>query len=213
MSTSEHILSVKTDDQIAEITVYDGNLNVVVKGVGALDEKLPAGLYRVRIRVGSATDEKLAALDRDRTIVFAAVPFSSPIPLHDTEETHEYHMRAAVQTASRTPQKVLGAGASIMVFAREWSPGGDKSEGNPAAGLSLLDSKENLLAEIWKDADVRNDGDASAGWRADVDPGGYLLRLELDDTDKTVLLRPIYVSPRHQIQVFCLVRDHFVEKD
>jgi hypothetical protein len=212
MSASKHILSVRTDDLIAEIAVYDGDLNVVAKGVGALDEKLQAGLYRIRIRVGCATDEKLTALDRDRTIVFAAVPFSSPIPLQDTEKTHEYHMDAAAHAASRTPQKVLGAGASIMILVREWSPKGDRSEGNPAAGLSLLDYKENLLAEIWKDADLRNQGDASAGWRADVDPGGYLLRLELDDTDKTVLLRPIYVSPGHQIQVFCLVHDHFVEK-
>src|ERR1700674_5567482 len=191
MSASEHILSVKTDDQIAEIAVYDGNLNVVAKGVGALDEKLAAGLYRIRIRVGSATDEKLTALDRDRTIMFSAVPFSSPIPLRDTEESHEYHMGAA-REASRTPLKALGAGASIMVFAREWSPEGNRSDGNPAEGLSLLNPKEDLLAEVWKDADVRNNGDASAGWRADVDPGGYLLRLELGDADKTVLLRPIY---------------------
>ncbi len=211
MSPPEHILSVRADDRIAEIAVYDGNLNVISKGVAALNEKLPAGLYRVRIRVGSATDEKLAALDRDQTIEFGPVPFSSSIPLRNTGKTHEYQM-AAARAACQAPQKTLGAGASIMVFAREWSPEGNKSEGNPAAGLSLLDSNENLLAEIWKEADLRRNGDASAGWRADVDPGSYFLRLEFDNSDKTVWLRPIYVSRGHQIQIFCLVNDHIVEK-
>jgi hypothetical protein len=211
MSGSEHTLSIETDDQIAEIAVYDGNLNAVARRIGRLQEKLPAGLYKIVVRVGSATDEKLAALDRDQTIKLGPLPFSTPIPLQRTGKTHEYHMAAAAE-ASRASPKALGSGASIMVFAREWSAAGNKSDGNPAQGLSLLDSQENLLAEIWKEVDLRSSGDASAGWRADVDPGGYFLRLELDDADKTVLLRPIYVSPGHQLQIFCLVGDHLVEE-
>lgn len=214
MSTPDnHMLRVETDDRIAEIAVYDGNLNVVAKGVGKLTENLPAGLYRVRIRVGSANDEKLVALERDQTVNFGRVSFLSPIPLSDTEKTHEYHMSAAIDAASHVIRPALGAGASIMVFAREWSAQQNLSEGNPAEGLALLDANENLLADIGSEAGVRNDRDACAGWRADVSPGGYFVRLELGDSDKTVLLRPIFVSPGHQLQLFCLVGDHVIEEE
>jgi hypothetical protein len=214
MSTPDnYTLSVEPQDRIAEIAVYDGNLNVVAKGAGTLKEKVPAGLYRVRIRVGSATDEKLVALESDQTVNFGPVSFLSPIPLSDTEKTHEYHMAAAADAASRIAPKALGTGSSIMVFAREWSAQQNLSEGNPAEGLSLLDANENLLAEIWKEADLRNEHDASAGWRANVNPGGYFLRLKLGDADNTMLLRPIFVSPGHQLQIFCLVSDHIVEAE
>jgi hypothetical protein len=213
MSTPEtYALSVETDDRIAEIAVYDGNLNVVAKGVSQLTQTLPRGLYRVKIRVGSATAEKLVALERDQTVTFGPVSFLSPIPLSATEKTHEYHMAAAVDTARNFARQPLGAGASIMVFAREWSVDQNMSGGNPAEGMALLDSDEKVLAEIGKEAAVRRDRDACAGWRADVSPGGYFIRLELDDADKTVLLRPIFVSPDHQIQIFCLVGDHIVEE-
>jgi hypothetical protein len=215
MSNSDlkHVLNVKADDEIADIAVYDGNMNVVSKGVGALTEALPAGLYRIKIRVGAETDEKLAALDRDQTVEFDQVPFASSIPLNNTIKTHEYHV-AAAQQASQVVRKQLGTGASIMVFAREWSPEGNRSSGNPAQGLSLLDPAETVLSEIWKEADVRNDADrdASAGWRADVTPGSYFLRLELNDADKTVLMRPIFVSPGHQLQLFCLLGNHIVDE-
>lgn len=213
MSNSKHVLNVKADDEIAEIAVYDGNMNVVSKGVGTLKEELPAGLYRIKIRVGAETDEKLAALDRDQTVEFEQVPFASAIPLSKTIKTHEYHIAAAYD-ASQNVRKQLGSGASIMTFAREWSPEGNRSSGNPAQGLSLLDANEVLLSEIWKEANVRNNAglDASAGWRADVAPGSYFLRLELDDADKTALLRPIFVSPGHHLQIFCLVGNHIVDE-
>jgi hypothetical protein len=120
-------------------------------------------------------------------------------------------MTAAADAAGLKPKRDLGKGASIMVFVREWSVQGNAAEGNPAQGLSLLDSQENLLAEIWKDAELRRDGDASAAWREDVAPGGYFLRLDMGDADQTVLLRPIYVSASHQLQIFCLVAEHIAK--
>src|SRR5436305_670182 len=93
-------LNVDVEDSIAEIAVYDGNLNVVANGVGTLNEELPSGLYRVRIRVGSATDERLVALEQDQSVKFGRLAFLSPIPLSDSEKTHEYHIGAAVAAAS-----------------------------------------------------------------------------------------------------------------
>jgi hypothetical protein len=208
----EHSLNVETADGITEIAVYDGNLNVVAKGTGGLHKDLPAGLYRIRVRAGSEASERLVALDKSKTETFDPLPFQSPIPLAGTEKTHEYHMQAAVDVARAPPTKVIGSGgARIMVFAREWSPQGNLSAGNPAQGLSLLDPQENVLAEIWNEADVRSQGDASAGWCAEVAPGAYFLRLEIGDANNTVLLRPIYVSPGHQLQIFGLVYGQPVE--
>jgi hypothetical protein len=211
MSALEYNLIVEPADRISEIAVYDGFLNVVAKGVGHAQWKLASGLYRVRIRVGSATDEKVIALDQDRTVSFDPLAFASPIPLRVCEKARSYHMTAAAAAAGLKSKRDLGKGASIMVFVREWSVQGNASGGNPAQGLSLLDSQENLLADIWKEAELRSDGDASAGWREDVAPGGYFLRLELGDADQTVLLRPLYVSSGHQLQIFFLVSDHIVD--
>src|SRR2546423_5414674 len=152
MSPSEHVLKVAAEDEIADIAVYDGNMNVVAKGVGGLEKALPAGLYRVKIRVGSESAEKLAALDRDQAVEFDPVPFASAIPLNGTIKTHEYHMDAA-RAASLNPRKQLGNGASIMVFAREWSPEGNRSSVNPAQGLCLLDPNEQSLSQIWTESD------------------------------------------------------------
>jgi hypothetical protein len=209
--SADHSLNVVTADGITEIAIYDGNLNVVAKGTGNLSQNLPTGLYRIRVRAGSEATERLVTLDKSKTETFDALPFRSAIPLANTEKTHEYHMQAASEVASRPPAKVIGSGARIMIFAREWSPEGNLSAGNPAEGLSLLDSQENLLAEIWKEADVRNLGDASAGWCAEVNPGGYFLRLDLGDANKTVLLRPVYVSAGHQLQIFGLVCEQAAE--
>lgn len=218
MSASQHFLKVRAEDEIADIAVYDGNMNVVAKGVGELKQSLPAGLYRIKIRVGAETSEEVTALNRDKEVTFQPVQFASVIPLQGTLKTHEYHMAAAV-AASRAPREQLGQGASIMVFAREWSSEGNRSGVNPAQGLSLLDSDERVLAKLSDKADIKDgkgqgpngrDEDASAGWRADVKPGSYFLRLELDDPDQTKLLRPIYVSPGHQLQVFCLMCNHSV---
>jgi hypothetical protein len=208
----QYALSVETDDPIAQVTVYDGNLNVVARGTGKLAEKLPAGMYRIRARVGSAVAEQLRALDGDQTVKFDPLPFVSPIPLRCTEKTHEYHMAGAAAAASRIPARALGTGASIMVFSRDWSVQGNMSTGNPAEGLSLLDSNENVLAEIGTEAEIRHYGDVCAGWRADVNPGSYFLRLQIGETEKTILQRPIFVSPGHQIQVFSLVGDQSIEE-
>src|ERR1041385_6599300 len=100
MSASQHFLKVRAEDEIADIAVYDGNMNVVAKGVGQLKQSLPAGLYRIKIRVGAETSEEVTALNRDKEVTFQAVQFASVIPLQGPLKTHEYHMAAAV-AASR----------------------------------------------------------------------------------------------------------------
>jgi hypothetical protein len=204
MSASSNILTVETADTAAEISVLDGSLNNVGRSVGRLRKELPRGIYKVRVRVGPSFQEQLVSLDQDREIKVDALAFASPIPLTGTSRSHEYHQAAAID-ASRNARTRLGSGASVMVFAREWSAPDGRSQSNPAAGLTFCDESGGTLAVVADKADVRTSGDASAGWRADVAPGAYRLRLEF--SDGSGLERSLFATSGKQTQVFLLQRD------
>ncbi len=59
MSTSESRLTVRVPDGAAEISVLDSGFNTVAKSVGGLEETLPRGLYKIRLRVGPSLHEQL----------------------------------------------------------------------------------------------------------------------------------------------------------
>src|SRR5262249_44763011 len=204
MSTSDNTLTIEAADAAAEISVFDGGLNQVGRGVGRLQQALPRGIYKVRVRVGPSFQEQLVSLDQNRQIEVGAIAFASPIPLTGTSRSHEYHQAAAVD-ASRTVRATFGSGASVLVFAREWSPAGDKSQSNPAAGLIFCNETGEHSEIIADKADTRTSGDASAGWRADVAPGAYRLKLEF--SDGSGLERPLFATPGKQTQIFLLQRD------
>jgi hypothetical protein len=205
MSPSEYTLTIAAGDELAEISVIDGTFNPVAGGVGRLSETLAGGLYKVRVRVGSHIDEQLVALNQDRDLSFAAPDIPSPIPLASSSWSHEYHRAAAMQAAANA-RDTFGAGASILIFAREWTANSSGSRDNPAAGLQFLDDGDNVLALIEERADFRGDGDPSAGWRGDVAPGSYRLRLELPDGTSSE--RTLYAAPQTQTQIFLLQRDY-----
>jgi hypothetical protein len=191
---------------MAEISVVNAGQERVSKAVGEMKASLPAGIYKVRIRVGPSVEEKLVSLDQDRALKIDTLKFPSPIPLNDTLRSHEYH-QAAAHNASITPRDNFGAGASILVFARDWTYDGTSSVSNPAVGLSLLDDKGQLLANIEERAsiDARPQFDPSAGWRANVDPGAYRLRLQFSDGSE--IERALYAASGTQTQIFLLLRE------
>jgi len=203
MSGSDKTLTVDTADTVTEISVLDGNLNPVAAGVGGLSAELPAGLYKVRVRTGPTVDERLVSLDADRNERFETQLFPSPVPLTGTSLTHEYHI-AAAREASAHPRVALGSGATIFVFAREWS---HPAASNPAAGLRLLDVGGRLLANLEELAEVRidTDKDPSAGCSIAVDPGQYRLRLE--HAEGGALERALPAVKGCQTQIFMLQRD------
>jgi hypothetical protein len=204
MSASDHTLTVRAADAAAEIAVLDGSLNGVAKGVGELRAELPRGIYKIRVRVGPSFEEQLVSLDQDRQLTIGALAFASPIPLAGTSRSHEYHQSAAAD-CSRTPRATFGSGASILVFAREWSAAGDQSQSNPGAGLTFCRETGEALAAIAEQAELHTQGDAAAGWRADVAPGAYRLKLEF--SDGSGLERPLFATPGMQTQIFLLQRD------
>jgi hypothetical protein len=208
---SSKTLTVLAEDEVAEITVLDGDQRTVAKGLVRLEQELPAGLYKVRVRVGPTLAEKLVSLDENRQVLFPPADIPSPIPLERTARRNEAHTAAAIE-ASQKPLDNFGTGASILIFTRE-PPRSESArptspQQNPATGLSLLTESGQILADIEQRATVQAEGHPYAGWRGNVNPGAYRLRLERKDG--TAIERAIYVSPYTQVQVFLQVTDYLL---
>lgn len=204
MSRSDRTLTVDAADKVARISVLDGNLNQVAEGIGQLSQALTPGLYKVRVRVGPTTEERLVSLDADRHETFGVQDFPSAVPLHNTSSSREYHIEAARELSSR-PKTVLGSGATIFIFSRDLRPTVGKAVGNPVAGLKLFDASGKLLADLEEMAEIRVTADPSAGCSIAVDPGEY--RLRLDRADGGALERALIAVGSWQTQIFMLQRD------
>jgi hypothetical protein len=75
---SSNRLTVNAADASAEISVLDGCLNRVARGIGRLEQDLAPGLYKVRVRVGPTVEDELVSLDQDRTVTKSRPRFRPP---------------------------------------------------------------------------------------------------------------------------------------
>jgi hypothetical protein len=203
---TEYTLHVDSDS-LSEIFVIDGRLNLIDRGVGTLNRRLPAGLYTVKVRAGNTAKEKMVVLDQDQTIRLAPAPPTSAAPPVETALTHEYHVTEAIRMSSQVDLD-FGRGAAIFVFVRCWtSPSIYRDIGlsdfNPAKGISVLTLDGKLIAQVENQVSLKSSKDPYAGLTMSVDPGPYLLRQSIDGGRS--LDQMIYASAGWQTQVF-LVR-------
>ena len=162
------------------------------------------GFYKIRVRVGSETEERLVALDASLPEqTFARPDIPTPIPFTGSTHSHEYH-QDAVREAWDAPTKAGGQGAHLLLSAREWSPAQNLGHPDPAGALTLIfpDGKSLPFADF---AHVRTAADACAIGRVEVDPGLY--RVELKLPDGTRLRRALYASANWTTQLYMLFRD------
>src|SRR6476661_3912355 len=141
-----------------ELFVVDSQLNLVSRAIGYLQENLPAGIYKVRSRVGRNETEQMLVLDRDTPVTFSPTPeFSSPAPLFGTSTSHEYQRDAAVALSGKTSVHA-GTGASVLLVAR-WctSNKAPTPTDNPAEGVSLARWTGEVVI------DLQGDGETHAG--------------------------------------------------
>ncbi len=197
MSASEAKLTVDAADLTAKITVLDANYARVRWALGRLEATLPAGLYKLRVRVGSATQEQLIELGDTRRSAHPDLCLS-PLPSRSRER------RAPTTPTARSPRSSAAVAATDWATAPRFSSsraslktGASTPAHNPAAGLSLHAPDGRMLANIEANATV---AERRAGWRADVAPGAYRLRLER--RDGFALERALIVSAGQQAQVF-----------
>jgi hypothetical protein len=216
-STSEKKLvqlTVKVGDASAEVFLIDSDLSLVARDIGGLDEKLPPGIYKVRVRTGFLTSEKLLVLRSDPvTESFGASPFSSPVPLANTAKTHEYHEAAAEQESQKTHVQA-GQGSSIFVFVREWTPPGSSSAAptsipNPATGLTLKAQDGTVVADVERTSSKSDSpfpgSDPWAACSIVLNPGAYRLGVS---TPQGEYEQSIIAPKDWHVNVFLMLRNY-----
>jgi hypothetical protein len=126
MSNSEPLVEVLVDagDGGSELSLQDGRYAVVGLGVGRLSVRVPAGLYKLRQRLGNSESTRLLEVEAG-TPLRLAVPglaFDSPIPLPGTNSPREFQQAAFGRTQLTSPGR--GAGQfSLLLRDPRWQPG------------------------------------------------------------------------------------------
>lgn len=208
MSTSGKVrLTAEALDNAAEIFLIDSKLEMVARGIGRLDTFQPPGVYKLKLRAGQATREELVVLAKEpvhRVLGHLRIP--SAAPLDQTAQSHEYHQEAALQE-SRKARVALGAGASVFVFARDWTPQGmpPHSGHHPAETLALHAPDRTLLVDFEQKSAVELKKDPWAACRIDLAPGPY--RLAVTAASGEVFEMAVIALPGWQTQIFLLQRD------
>jgi len=207
-------LHVNTHDEVAEIFVIDAHFHLVDRGVGRSKIfDLDPGVYTIRVRTGSQTQENYAILrpgeegDAEPLVKdFPPLKFSSSAPLYNTAKTHEYQMSAA-DILSREVHVHAGQGSSIFVFVRDWTPPTRPAVpriGSPARGLTLRNAQGNFIADFARQSVSGNGGDPWSACNVSVNPGLY--RLSLETSLDAKLEQMVVASPGWQTQIFLLQR-------
>lgn len=193
------------------------NFQNIDSGAGALEARLPFGLYAIRIRTGRQFVEKVLLLDADWPTDVAAfgVPgqslpvlptITSAAPLPETAATHETQ-RAAVTQGMRRVDVHAGTGARLIVMARMYTPEGT-GNARPWTGVAVLDANGRVVADLEKDG-VRDTGpDPFAVCSIDLSPGAYVLRQMQDDGKG--LAQSLVLPPNDwQLEAYLLDRPGF----
>ena len=205
-------LSVRTENESAEVFIIDGGFKVVERARGLESNfSLNPGIYTVKVRAGfESREQHVALLDKSEHVEFERINFSSAAPLVGTGRTHEYHTSAAAAESKQVHVK-SGWGSFIFLFVRDWtseerSASGRKPNTMPHRGLKLLNTSGGLVADIGQASIFDTGRDPWAACNVEVDPGLYRLMLELASGD--VLSQTLVASPGWQTQVFGLQRDY-----
>jgi hypothetical protein len=195
-------LRIETGHPASEIVVLDPQLQVAARGIGTLVTQQVPGVYKVRVRLGRETTDKLIFLNGDTTEWIAPPAFASPAPLGATTLTHEYHV-AAAEKYSRQPMVTVGTGSSIFILVRYFTPTGrtPRLQDNPAHGLMLRNLFDNQLVDLATSSVTGPPPDAWAACHVRLAPGAYVLECE---TAQGPIARTIIASPNWQTQVFLI---------
>jgi hypothetical protein len=209
--TKKFKLSVKTNDEAAEIFIIDSQFRRIEARTGeSTDFTLQQGLYSVKVRTGSKCHEELIDLSQDEKVNFGPIAFSTPAPLEGTAKTHEYHVENA-KSCSRKIHKKIGKGSWIFVFVRDWTSNTRSSKiktlnRNTAKGLSLRNSQGQELVNLELSSNKEIKWDPWAACNIELNPGNY--RLHLETAAGSVLEQAIVACQGWQTQVFLLQRNY-----
>jgi hypothetical protein len=179
-----HELRVETNDPTAQIVVLNDRFDAVFKAAGSVAKKLPAGIYKVRVRRGASSigfEDRLVVLDRDSQISIEPPRLSSPAPIGGTRAS-EAHV-AAREWLDGVVHVRLGEGSKIALLARYAAPKqGTMPLLDPFHGLQLLRADGRLLVDLERAAPkvhIPDTDDPISVCGIAVNPGAYILRHRL----------------------------------
>jgi hypothetical protein len=190
MSNSESSGYRLRSSQPVEIRVYDSDLRPVDRGVGTLERKdLPPGIYRVELRAGASSDERLIRLEPGQIYedLELQLSFASVIPLPSTRTFDQQHLAALQDLSVKLRVPSTAATSELVVFIRVVSTQYASRSDIDFSGytIQLLDANLNLVPEF-SDALEVNQQQGWCGVSAGVEAGGHLLRIESTSVKKTI---------------------------
>lgn len=206
-------LTVETGDKATENFILDSQFHRIASGIGErCTFKLPGGIYSIKIRAGSVTDEKSIVLTEDQTVTFESLKFFSPAPLEDTSSTTLFQSDRATSYSKREKADVrLGKGSKLFLFGTVYdnikSANIDRTK-DPATGLTLRDSSSKLLVNFGAPeiGFFTYEGEPWAACDVDIDPGIYTLCLET--AAQNIYKLTIVACLNWQTQIFLQPRDY-----
>lgn len=179
-------VSVVPNDPAAEIFVIDGRFSLVDRGVGRLETPLPAGLFKVKMRVGNATRQDVALVDGDirvPAVAGQAQAVATVLPLPGTTATHDAHQDARRNAILAANQLQLEPGeGALLCLARSFS---SREHPVPPAhgpwrGMQVLDAQGRIVIDLEQKAPAQPGPDPVAFGVAALPAGCYFLRQPLD---------------------------------
>src|SRR5688572_15705346 len=115
--TQLYTLTVETGDKAAENFILDSQFHRIASSIGErCTFQLPKGIYSVKVRAGSTTDERPIVLTEDKTVTFESLKFFSPAPLEATNSTTTFQSDQAINYSKRNNADVIiGTGSKLFL--------------------------------------------------------------------------------------------------
>jgi hypothetical protein len=195
--TSKRSLLINTGVPTAEIFVIDGENTVVARGVQSLQQELPVGIYKVRLRIGNTVADGLFELPAGEGTYtpndLPAVPLSSPIPLDASANLSASSTASIAAAWSTTVHVPHGNGSGIFIFV---DAPGDSSPPIAADTVTLRTFQGAEIASLAQGVS----GQGCFGCSISLDPGGYILRVTRGDSP--AIEQALYAVSGLQTQIF-----------
>jgi hypothetical protein len=206
MSNSNGDVNVVSENGPIRIELFDHQFNRQAIGFGKLKTHVPSGLYLLRSTAGIEQRENYLRVDADKTLdtIYIKLPFSSTAPFIGNSSSHEFHSNSAA-TLSRQPNKLLGNGGRLMIFARTIDGNGRASVSFD--GLSLLDANMHPILDMSVEP-KQNTEEGWAGQCLELNPGGYALRWKIHkaEGDFSIINQSLFVTQGWLTIVFLAYR-------
>ena len=195
--TSKRSLSIDAGVPTAEIFITDGYNTVVARGVQSIRQELPVGIYKVRFRVGNTVADTLFELPiGEGTFTppdLLEVPMMSPVPLCAPGNAAQSFASSIASTWSTTVHVGHGKGSRVFLFV---GAPADSSLPIAPATVTLRTFAGTEIASLAQGASDQG----CFGCTIELDPGGYILRVECGDSP--AVEQAVYTVWGFQTQVF-----------